>query len=103
MRKSAPARVKAETKQAYGKLVDEVRRADGPVVVKRQGRAAVVALDVKAYRRMLQQVRQLEDLQAIRRGLDAANRGDTRPWAEVRAEIEGKLGLPRRRNRTGRG
>ena len=103
MRKSATSRVKTEIGRGYGKLIDEVRRLGGPVVVRRRGRAMVVALDVKSYRQMLEQVRQLEDIKAIRCGLDAANRGETRPWVEVDAEIRAKLGLPRRRNGAGRG
>ena len=103
MRKSAATRVKSKVELGSNELIDEVRRSDGPVFVTRRGRAAAVVLDVKSYRHMLEQVRQLEDIKAIRRGLEAANRGETRPWEEVHAAIRGKLGLTRRRHGAGRG
>jgi PHD/YefM family antitoxin component YafN of YafNO toxin-antitoxin module len=84
-------------------LIAEIRKSGGQVVLTRNGRAAGVAVDLKSYRHMMDQARQLEDIKAIRRGLEAANRGETRPWAEVDAEIRGKLGLPRRRHGAGRG
>jgi len=84
-------------------LFAEIRKSGGHVVLTRKGRAAAVAVDLKSYRYMLEKARQLEDIKAIRRGLEAANRGETRPWAAVDADIRGKLGLPRRRHGAGRG
>ena len=86
-----------------GDLLKRMKRSGGTVVLTRRGRAAAVALDLKSYRRMLAQVGQLEDIEAIRLGLDAARRGQTRPWEQVEAQLRKKLGLPGPRYRTSRG
>ena len=86
-----------------GELVSEMRKSGGKIVLTRKGRATGVALDMKSYRQIMDQVRQLEDIQAIQRGLEAADRGQKRPWDEAAADIRGKLGLSRRGHAAGRG
>lgn len=100
--KLAPAR-SSEFELRSGDLLKQIKKSGGPVVLTRKGRAAAVAIDVKSFRQMRAQIDRLNDIVAIGRGLDAAERGATRPWELVEAEMRKKLGLPRRRYRTGRG
>lgn len=86
-----------------GDLLKQIKKSGGPVFLTRKGRAAAVAIDVKSYRQMRAQIDQLNDIVAIGRGLDAAERGAVRPWELAEADMRKKLGLPRRRYRTGRG
>jgi PHD/YefM family antitoxin component YafN of YafNO toxin-antitoxin module len=60
-------------------------------VVAGDGRPTAVMLDVRAYRRLLRHVEELEDALALDEAVRTA--GSFRPYAEIRAELkkEGRL------------
>jgi hypothetical protein len=80
----------------------EVKKASGPVLLKSGGRTTGVALNLKSYRHMVAEIERLETLVGIARGLEDVRQGRTRPWAEVKVELERKFGLSRRNIRRGR-
>jgi predicted transcriptional regulator len=57
------------------------------------GRAELVLQDAESYQQLLDRLRQLEDLAAIREGLAQADRGEGRPAEDVFAELKLKHGL----------
>lgn len=57
------------------------------------GRAELVLQDAESYQQMLDRLRQLEDLAAIREGLAQADRGEGRPAEDVFAELKLKHDL----------
>lgn len=68
----------------------ETHRAE---VLTINGRAELVLQDAESYQEMLDRLRQLEDLAAIREGLAQADRGEGRSAEEVFGELERKHGL----------
>ncbi len=103
MRKGAAIREKTGTERNYGDLIDEVRRSDRPVVVRRKGRAAVVAIDAKSYREMLAQLEQLRTFQGIQRGLDDIAAGRYLTLSQFRRHMEGRLAVSGKDRRKRRG
>ena len=57
------------------------------------GRAELVLQDAASYQAMLDRLRQLEDLAAIREGIAQADRGEGRPAEDVFAELKRKHGF----------
>jgi len=88
---------------ASTQLHARMKKANGPVLLTRKGRATAVALNLKSYRHMVAEIERLETLVAIARGLEDARQGRVRPWEEVRAELEREFGLSGRDNRRRRG
>jgi hypothetical protein len=70
-----------------------IEKSAGPVLLTRKGRATSVAVDLKSYRKMLAHIERLETIEGIARGLEDVRQGRTRPWEEVRAELERKFTL----------
>ena len=76
-----------------------IKKAAGPIILTRKGRATAVAVDLKSFRQMIAHIERLETIEAIARGLEDARQGRTRPWEEVRAELERKFSLSDRNKR----
>ncbi len=57
------------------------------------GKAEVVVQDAESYQTMLEKLEQVETLEAIRQGLEEAERGESRPASDVFAELSAKPGL----------
>jgi PHD/YefM family antitoxin component YafN of YafNO toxin-antitoxin module len=75
--------------------VGEIKRRKSPMVLTVNGRAEVVVQDAESYQAMLEKLEQVETLEAIRQGLDEAERGESRPASEVFAELSAKYGISR--------
>ena len=65
------------------------------VVLTVNGKAEVVVQDAKSYQTMTEQLERVETLEAIRQGLEEAERGEGRPAREVFAELSAKHGISR--------
>ncbi len=76
-----------------GELVAEMRRAGGRVVLTRKGRATGVALDMKSYRKIMNQVDELETMRGIKRGLDDFAAGRSTNLDEFRRRMEGRFAV----------
>ncbi len=74
-------------------LIGKAKQTGNPLVLTVNGRPEVVVQDAQAYQALLDQLRTLEDLAAIRVGLAQADAGDSRPAAEVFAELKARHGL----------
>jgi PHD/YefM family antitoxin component YafN of YafNO toxin-antitoxin module len=81
------------------KVHARIKKATGPIVLTRNGRATAVAVDLKSYRQMMAHIERLETVAAIARGLEDVRQGRTRPWEEVRADLERKFSLSNRNKR----
>ena len=74
-------------------LIGKVKQSKSPLILTMNGRPEVVVQDAEAYQAMVDRLREMEDLAAIREGLAEADAGDARPAAEVFAEIKEKQGM----------
>lgn len=74
-------------------LIDRAKETKNPLVLTVNGRPEVVVQDAAAYQALLDRVREIEDLAAIREGVAQAEAGDSRPAREVFAELKAKHGL----------
>lgn len=64
-----------------------------PEILTVKGRAEVVIQDAASYQKMLERLERMETLAAIRAGLEAAERGETKDAAQVLAEMKERYGL----------
>ena len=74
-------------------LIGKAKETKNPLVLTVNGRPEVVVQDAGAYQALLDRVREIEDLAAIREGVAQAEAGDSRPAREVFAELKTKHGL----------
>lgn len=74
-------------------LIGKAKETRNPLVLTVNGRPEVIVQDAMAYQDLLDRLRELEDLAAIREGLAQADAGDSRPAREVFAELKAKHGL----------
>jgi prevent-host-death family protein len=70
-------------------LIDRLQKSRRPLVLTRNGRSAVVVLDVGEFERMVERIEILEDVQTAR---EQAHRGETIPQDEALAYLSGRLG-----------
>jgi prevent-host-death family protein len=73
-------------------LIDEIQRSRRPLVLTRNGRSAVVVLDVGEFERMVERIELLEDVQTAR---EQARRGETVPQQEALAYVSDRVGSDR--------
>jgi prevent-host-death family protein len=74
-------------------LIGKAKETKNPLVLTVNGRPEVVVQDAGAYQALLDRLREMEDLAAIREGVAQAEAGDSRPAREVFAELKAKHGL----------
>lgn len=68
--------------------VHRLKESQRAEVLTINGRAELVLQDAESYQQLLDRLRQLEDLAAVREGLAQADRGEGRPAGEVFAELK---------------
>lgn len=73
-------------------LIEKVKASKSPLVLTVNGRPAVVVQDAEMYQALVERLREMEDLAAIREGLAEAEAGDVRPAGEGLGEIQSKHG-----------
>jgi prevent-host-death family protein len=73
--------------------IDRVKASKHPLVVTVNGSAEVVVQDAESYQAMVDRLRELEDLAAIRNGVAQAEAGDTRPALEALRELRQRHGI----------
>src|SRR5437879_280586 len=76
-------------------LIQKLKGSKSPLVLTVNGRPAVVVQDAETYQGLMERLREMEDLAAIREGLAQAEAGDVRPAREALAELRAKHGLER--------
>ena len=81
--------------------VDRLRATGRPEVLTVNGRASIVVQDADAYQRILELADRMDELLAVREGLDSIERGDGVSLEELDREVRAKHELPDTRGRTG--
>jgi PHD/YefM family antitoxin component YafN of YafNO toxin-antitoxin module len=76
-------------------FIRQLKETGAPAVLTVNGKAELVVQDAVAYQKLLELVDQLETREAIRRGIESADRGEGRPAEEFFAEMERKYNIPR--------
>jgi len=74
---------------------DKIRSKKSPMVLTINGKAELVVQDAESYQAMQEKLYHAETLEAIREGLEQAERGELKPASQVLAELEAKYGLSR--------
>jgi prevent-host-death family protein len=74
-------------------LIGKIKQSKSPLVLTVNGHPEVVVQDAEAYQAMVERLREMEDLVAIREGLAQADAGNSRPARDVFAELKQKHGL----------
>jgi PHD/YefM family antitoxin component YafN of YafNO toxin-antitoxin module len=80
-------------KRETPKFARHLKKTRRPLVLTVNGKAEFVVLDAAAYQEMLDR---METVEAVREGLQQAERGEGRPAKEVFAEMRRKYGLHRK-------
>jgi hypothetical protein len=75
--------------------VGKIKRKKSPMVLTVNGKAEVVVQDAQSYQEMLAKFDAVQTHEAIRRGLEQADRGESRPASDVFYEMSAKHGLSR--------
>lgn len=80
------------------KHIDRLRRSGRPGVLTVNGRAAVVVQDARSYQKLLDQAARMEEIEAVRAGLDSLKAGRARPadrfFDELTAELASGAARP---------
>jgi prevent-host-death family protein len=84
----------SDFKRNTAELLDEMRRNGHPLVLTINGKAEIVVQDAASYRKLLDQLDQLEALAGINRGLADVDAGRVTPLREFEAEFRSKRGIP---------
>jgi prevent-host-death family protein len=74
-------------------LIEKLKASKSPLVLTVNGRPAVVIQDAETYQALLDRLREMEDLAAIREGLAQAEAGNVQPAREALTELQSKHGL----------
>ena len=77
----------------YKAHLARIKETRTPEVLTVNGRAEVVVLDIESFQEILEQLRHIETVEAIKAGYDAMKRGDVRPLDEFAAEMRSKYGI----------
>jgi PHD/YefM family antitoxin component YafN of YafNO toxin-antitoxin module len=67
-----------------------------PIVLTINGKAEMVALDVKSFQEMLDIIDRIEAIEGIRRGLESKKRGEGKTLEEFDKEMRKKYRIPKR-------
>ena len=87
MVEAAESHTVSEFRQDAESLIARVKASGRPVLLTVEGRAEAVLQDVVSYEAMVDRLREMEDLAAVREGLAQADAGMTRPAEEFFAEL----------------
>ena len=74
-----------------GDFLAKLQQTPEPILLTMAGQGELIVQDPKSYQKMLDQIERLETIQAVRRGLAEAARGENRPMEEFFDELEAEL------------
>jgi prevent-host-death family protein len=75
--------------------IERLKETGRPEVLTVNGTAAVVVQDAQSYQKLMEIVERAQAVEGIRRGLQQAREGKTRPARKVLDEIRKKHDIPR--------
>jgi len=73
--------------------VARLKETRTPEVLTVNGRAEIVVQDAGSYQDLLDRLRHMETLAAIREGIASAERGELKPAEQVLAEMQARYGV----------
>ena len=73
--------------------IDRLKETRSPEVLTVNGKAELVILDVQSFQELIDKAERSETIEAIRAGLESANRGELKPAEQLFAEMKAKYGL----------
>jgi PHD/YefM family antitoxin component YafN of YafNO toxin-antitoxin module len=73
--------------------IRRLKKTGKPEVLTVNGKAELVVQDAASYQRLLDELDLAQSIQAVRVGLEQANRGEGRPARDVIREIAAKAGI----------
>jgi PHD/YefM family antitoxin component YafN of YafNO toxin-antitoxin module len=73
--------------------IARLKETKAPEVLTVNGKAEVIVQDAESYQNMVERLRHMETLAAIREGLASAERGELKDAAQVYAEMKSKYGI----------
>lgn len=73
--------------------VARLKETRTPEVLTVNGRAEVVIQDAASYQNLLDRLRHMETIAAVREGIESANRGELKPAEQVFAEMKARCGV----------
>jgi len=82
-------------RRSSSEFLKQLKKTKRPVVLTVNGKAEAVVQDAEAYQRLLNIVARMDDMTAIRQGLDDAAHGRTRPAKAVFDEMRREHDIPR--------
>ncbi len=88
-------------KRDMARFLERLRESGRPLVLTKNGKADFVVLTAPEFQRLWDLAGQMEELVAIRRGLDEADAGKGLPLDEAFDEIRRRHGLPGDNRKTG--
>lgn len=77
----------------HKKHIARLKRTRDAEILTVNGKAEIVLVDAESYQTILEKLKQIETLDAIREGLKAAEKGETKPAEQVFLEMKSKYGI----------
>lgn len=75
-------------------FVEDLKKGDQALVLTINGSAELAVMSAATFQRVLEKLDLLDSLRAVRRGIEQADRGESRPASEVLDELRHSVGLP---------
>lgn len=69
-------------------FLKRLKKSGDPYVLTVRGKAAICVMDASRFEHLVREVQRQQDLEAIREGLEQADAGQTRPWEDVRKDLD---------------
>jgi PHD/YefM family antitoxin component YafN of YafNO toxin-antitoxin module len=82
-------------KRKSADAIKKMQKNGEPLVLTVNGEAQLVVQDLQAYQQLVDALDRAETIAGIRRGLEAAERGETMPSDQVFEELRRKYAIPR--------
>jgi PHD/YefM family antitoxin component YafN of YafNO toxin-antitoxin module len=73
--------------------IARIKKTGDPAILTINGKAEIVMVDAESYQSIIEKLRQIETIEAIRVGLKAAEDGDVKPAEQVFLEMKSKYGI----------
>lgn len=81
-------------KRDTNRLVKQIRETKEPMILTVKGKPSVVVQDAESYEELMRFKDRMETIAGIKRGLEAMNRGESKPAEEVFAELFKEFNIP---------
>ena len=94
LKSAAHTRSLSEFKRNSRTVLRRLRRTGEPLLLTVRGKARAVVQDAEAFRQAVQMIERAEAIVAIQEGLDAVDRGDTRPARAALRKLRRKHEVP---------